>query len=75
MFAVIMENDESEWDDKTGEIYHYPKRYDKFIPEGTLLVYYKSRIQNKDYTSQRLSNEPHYFGIARTGKSFLDRNS
>ena len=26
-YTIITENDESEWDDKTGEKYHFPSRY------------------------------------------------
>ncbi len=75
LFVVIVENDESEWKDKTGSIYHYPKRYQKYLPEGTQAVYYKGKLRNKKYRSTRLSDEPHYFGIATIGKSFPDKNS
>ena len=34
-YAIITENDVSNWSDKTGELYHHPKRYLKYIPEGT----------------------------------------
>ncbi|WP_406874901.1 hypothetical protein [Acinetobacter baumannii] len=27
MPTVIVENDISQWDDLTGEVYHFPKRY------------------------------------------------
>jgi 5-methylcytosine-specific restriction enzyme A len=63
-FAIITENDESEWDDETGVQYHFPKRYEKYIPEGTKIIYYKGKIKDTGYSNQRLSNNPHYFGIA-----------
>ena len=75
MFAIITENDESEWKDDTGILYHYPKRYNRFIPTNTKLIYYKGRITNKEYADKRLSKEPHYFGTASAGKSYNDLQS
>ncbi|ADP98874.1 HNH endonuclease [Marinobacter adhaerens] len=64
-FAVITENDESKWDDETGVQYHYPVMYQKYLEPGTKVVYYKGRIgKDKKYESARLSNQPHYFGVA-----------
>jgi len=45
--TVITENDESEWGDETGTLYHFPKRYRKNLEPGTRLIYYKGRIKNK----------------------------
>lgn len=64
MPAVIVENDESEWKDETGEIYHFPKRYLPILPPGQKVIYYKSRLRNPAYATERFSAEPHYFGIA-----------
>lgn len=74
-YAVITENDESAWDDQTGRLYHYPNRYLKHLEQGTLAVYYKGRIKDKTYADQRLSNAPHYFGLATIGASYPDQSS
>ncbi|WP_447722874.1 HNH endonuclease [Edwardsiella tarda] len=74
-FAVITENDVSKWSDKTGSVYHFPKRYQVLLLPGTQVVYYKGRIKDKSYQSQRLSDLPHYFGTAQIGKVFSDKDS
>jgi 5-methylcytosine-specific restriction protein A len=68
MPAIIVENDESQWKDETGEIYHFPKRYLPILTPGQRVIYYKSRLRNPDYAAQRLSADPHYFGIAEIGQ-------
>jgi putative restriction endonuclease len=75
MPAVIVENDESEWEDETGEIYHFPKRYLPILTPGQKVVYYKSRLRNPVYAMERLSADPHYFGIAEIGKVYRDPQS
>jgi len=67
-YAVIAENDESAWDDVTGESYHFPKRYLKLLPEGAKVIYYKGKVTNKLYSKSRLSDAPHYFGRAIVGE-------
>lgn len=74
-YLVITENDESQWFDKTGELYHFPKRYLKYLVAGTKVIYYKGRIKNKSFENKRLSKEPHYFGIAEIGKAYPDKES
>ncbi|STQ46423.1 Uncharacterised protein [Ewingella americana] len=66
-YVVLTENDVSQWDDKTGERYHFPKQYSKSIKPGMQFVYYKGRLkpENKAFEGQRLSKSPHYFGIGR----------
>jgi 5-methylcytosine-specific restriction enzyme A len=64
MYAVITENDESQWDDHTGVRYHFPAQYKKVLLPGTKVIYYKGRIKDKKFEKQRLSNDPHYFGKA-----------
>ncbi len=49
MYAVIVENDVSQWDDDTGVLYHFPKRYLKYLQPGTHVIYYKGRIKDKAY--------------------------
>ena len=75
MPAVIAENDESKWADKTGQSYHFPKRYRAILAEGTVVLYYKGRMTDKVFSGERLSIAPHYFGVARIGKVYPDKNS
>jgi hypothetical protein len=75
MPAVIVENDESEWKDETGEIYHFPQRYLPILTPGQKVIYYRSRLRNPDYAAQRLSADPHYFGIAEIGQVYPDPES
>lgn len=75
MYTIITENDESQWLDRTGEVYHFPKRYRKHLPIGAKVIYYKGQIKNSQYRSQRLSDKPHYFGIATISKIYPDQNS
>ncbi len=74
-YAIIVENDESQWDDRTGITYHYPNRYRQILKVGTLVIYYKGRIQNKAFSKDRLSNDPHYFGTGVIGESIPDDQS
>lgn len=74
-FVVITENDTSNWEDSTGALYHYPKRYEKYLEPGTLAIYYKGRMRDRDFINERLTPEPHYFGLAKIGKSYPDKNS
>ncbi|KZL17544.1 HNH endonuclease [Pseudovibrio sp. Ad37] len=66
-FAVITENDVSPWDDKTGQLYHFPKRYAKLLPSGTKVIYYKGKLKQAKFADQRLTKEPHYFAVAEIG--------
>lgn len=75
MPAVIAENDVSEWDDKTGVVYHFPKRYAKILQPGTQIIYYKGSLKDRAFRAQRLSDEAHYFGAARIGKVYADPSS
>ena len=74
-YTVITENDESEWHDITGSVYHFPRRYLKYLVSGTQVLYYKGKMRNPIYAKQRLSQDPHYFGAARIGKVYQDRES
>ena len=74
-YAVIVENDESDWDDVSGDLYHFPNKYKNILTPGCKVVYYKSKMQNKKYVSSRLSKEPHYFGIGVIGNSIEDTNA
>lgn len=75
MPVVIVENDTSQWEDVTGAVYHFPKRYQTWLTQGTEVIYYNVRIKNKTFTSARLSAKPHYFGMARIGKVYADRRN
>jgi 5-methylcytosine-specific restriction enzyme A len=74
-YAVIVQNDESPWDDIKGDLYHYPSTYQAILTSGCKVVYYKGRMTDKAYASERLSPDPHYFGIGVVGDSILDPNS
>ena len=34
MPTIIVENDVSQWEDRTGEVYHFPKRYRELLLPG-----------------------------------------
>lgn len=74
-YTVITENDESQWQDKTGAVYHFPKMYQSLLEPGTQVIYYKGKLKDKKYQASRLSDAPHYFGAARIGKVFPDGDS
>ncbi|NDV93092.1 restriction endonuclease [Alteromonas sp. 345S023] len=75
MYTVITENDESKWADETGALYHFPKRYEKHLIAGTQVLYYKGKLKKIQYRNVRLSDSPHYFGVARVGKVYKDGKS
>ncbi|WP_201510237.1 HNH endonuclease [Psychrobacter alimentarius] len=75
MYTVITENDESAWADETGILYHFPKRYLKYLKSGTNIIYYKGVLKNKSFSKNRLSDAPHYFAIAKIGKTYPDKES
>ncbi|MEN2752626.1 HNH endonuclease [Psychrobacter sp. FBL11] len=75
MYTIITENDESAWADKTGFLYHFPKKYLKHLEPGTNIIYYKGSLKKKAFSKTRLSDYPHYFGIAKIGKTYLDKES
>ncbi|CAG8868520.1 hypothetical protein PS627_03066 [Pseudomonas fluorescens] len=75
MPVVIVENDTSQWEDETGAVYHFPKRYQTWLAPGAEVIYYKGRVKDKSFASVRLSVDPHYFGIARIGKVYADPRS
>lgn len=74
-YAIITENDESDWKDKTGELYHFPKKYLSVLQPGTKVIYYKGKLNKSKYREFRLTKQPHYFGIAEIGESYKDSNS
>ncbi|PLR32498.1 HNH endonuclease [Chimaeribacter arupi] len=74
-YTVIAENDESQWQDQTGAVYHFPKRYLGLLTPGTQVVYYKGKLRDKQHAAKRLSDQPHYFGIATIGQVYQDKNS
>lgn len=74
-FIVLTENDESNWLDQTGVLYHFPPRYKKLIEPGTHVLYYKGRLSNTQYKFKRLSDEPHYFGMGVIEKVWPDKST
>jgi predicted HNH restriction endonuclease len=75
MPTIITENDESQWDDQTGNLYHFPNKYLKYLQPGTPVIYYKGKIKDLQYRAQRLSDAPHYFGYATVGNVIPDINN
>lgn len=73
--VIIAENDESQWDDKTGISYNYPSKYSGILLPGTKVIYYKGKLKDKRFEDIRLSNDPHYFGVAIIGDNYLDKNA
>ncbi len=74
-YAVITENDESQWKDQTGVAYHFPNRYRKYLTTGTKVVYYKGLMKNPEFKDLRLTPRRHYFGIAQIGQIYPDPGS
>lgn len=74
-YTVLTENDESNWQDQTGVLYHYPPRYKNLITVGAQVVYYKGKLKDIKYQSKRLSAEPHYFGTGVIVNIIQDTNS
>lgn len=74
-YAIIVQNDESAWDDIKGDLYHYPSTYQAILSPGCNVIYYKGRMADKVYAPERLSPDPHYFGIGVIGESIADPNS
>jgi len=70
-YLIIAENDESKWDDKTGEYYHFPSQYKNKLITGAKVIYYKGKKKKNGF--ERLSDNPHYFGIATIG--LIERDS
>lgn len=75
MLAVIVENDVSIWSDQTGLLYHFPKRYQALLEEGTEVIYYKGRMKDKSFSTSRMTGKPHYFGAAKIGRVYPDTES
>jgi len=75
MPAIIVENDESSWQDQTGAMYHFPERYLSILTPGQRVIYYKGRMRDARFAQDRLSPAPHYFGVATIGRVFPDTNS
>ena len=75
MPVVIAENDVSQWDDQTGVLYHFPKRYKSLLTPGMQVVYYKGKLRDKSFAASRRSPDPHYFAVARIGEISSASNS
>jgi len=61
-YRILVENEVSEWKDKTGEKYHFPRnRYFNRLKPGMKFIYYKGRIRNQ---------QPQYFGYGEITKIY-----
>jgi predicted HNH restriction endonuclease len=74
-YAVIVQNDESKWDDIKGELYNYPSTYKAILTPGCRVIYYKGNMKNAAFAPYRLSPRAHYFGIGVVGDSIIDPDS
>lgn len=74
-YAVIVQNDESKWNDIKGDLYNYPITYKNILTQGCVVIYYKGNTKNSNYLQYRLSPQAHYFGIGVVGESILDPDS
>ena len=55
-YAIIVQNDESQWDDIKGELYQYPSTYKSILTKGCQIIYYKGSLKNKKYEKERLES-------------------
>lgn len=61
-YRILVENEVSAWDDKTGERYHFPRnRYLNRLRPGMKIIYYKGRVGN---------HQPRYFGYGEIAKIY-----
>lgn len=74
-YTVITENEKSAWEDKTGVLYHFPKRYAAHLLPGTRVIYYTGKTTGKRYADERLTDAPHYFEVAEVGRVWTDPDS
>ena len=65
----------SQYDDATGVVYHFPKRYRHLLEPGTRVVYYKGTLRDSSFRDGRLSDAPHYFGVAAVARVYEDPHS
>ncbi|WP_285056634.1 DUF3883 domain-containing protein [Pedobacter ginsengisoli] len=62
MFAIIAENEVSQWNDETGVKYHFPNKYKRILTPRTKVIYYKGGVK-------------HYFGYAMIGDVYQDEKN
>jgi len=74
-YIIITEIDESQLDYKTGVSYNYPSKYNRILSPGTNVIYYKGKLKDKKFEDIRLSNDPHYFGVAVIGNNYIDKST
>lgn len=74
-YVIIAENDESKWEDQTGNVYHFPTKYINKLTSGSLVIYYKGLMKKKEYLSKRMSSDPHYFAMATIGEIYKDEEN
>lgn len=66
-YRILVENEESAWNDETGVRYHFPKsRYLNRLKVGMKFIYYKRRTK---------SSAPRYFGYGEISSIYPDPNS
>jgi hypothetical protein len=66
-YRILVQNDESPWDDKTGERYHFPRsKYLNRLSPGMKIIYYKGRVGRE---------QPEYFGYGEISRIYPDPKS
>lgn len=75
MFAIITENDNSQWSDKTGVHYHFPVKYKSILLPKTRIIYYKGKIKDKSFRDKRLHDCAYYFGYGEIADIEPDEKS
>ena len=74
-YAVIVQNDESKWNDIKGDLYNYPVTHRNILINSRQVIYYKGNMTNKNSLRYRLSPYAHYFGTGLVGESIVDPDS
>lgn len=72
-YAIIADNGGSDlkYRDIVGEVYTFPTMYSSILVEGTKFVYQRCGLASMkvmEPDKERLSDDPHYFGIAEIGR-------
>lgn len=69
-YLIIVEQDESKWDDETGVKYNFPKNYKGRLTPGAKFIYYKGKMQHEKFREKRHSADPYYFGVGVVGAMY-----
>ena len=68
-YFVLTHNRISQWDDKIGEHYNFPRKYKNLDLEGSIFLYYHGK--NNDPFDLTKKSDPMYFGLGRLGEKMF----